>query len=51
MKPILIVKVGATYPDMAAHCGDFEDWFIQSMSPSSGPIHTVNPAAGEILLR
>ena len=49
MQPILIVKVGATYPDLAAQCGDFEDWFIQRMSPSKVPIHTVNPVAGDFL--
>ena len=33
MKPILIVKAGGTYPDMAARYGDFEDWFIVRMDP------------------
>ncbi len=32
MKPILIVKTGGTYPDMAARYGDFEDWFIARMA-------------------
>jgi GMP synthase (glutamine-hydrolysing) len=26
MKPLLIIKAGSTYPDIARHYGDFEDW-------------------------
>jgi len=49
MKPILIVKAGGTYPDMAARYGDFEDWFIARMDPSAAPIQTVSPFSGESL--
>lgn len=49
MKPILIVKAGGTYPDMAARHGDFEDWFIARMDRSAGTIETVSPFSGEPL--
>lgn len=49
MKPILIVKAGGTYPDMAARHGDFEDWFIARMDRSAAPIETVSPFSGESL--
>ena len=49
MKPILIVKTGGTYPDMATRFGDFEDWFLQRLDRASGPIDTVCPQAGEEL--
>ena len=49
LKPILIVKTGSTYPDMAARFGDFEDWFLRRLDPSSRPIHIVCPQAGEDL--
>ncbi len=49
MKPILIVKTGGTYPDMAALHGDFEDWFIARMDRSAAPIETVSPYSGESL--
>ncbi len=49
MKPILIVKAGGTYPDMAARHGDFEDWFIARMDRSEADIQTVSPFSGESL--
>lgn len=49
MKPILIVKTGSTYPDMAARFGDFEDWFLRRLNHSSRPIDIVCPQAGEEL--
>ena len=49
MKPILIVKAGGTYPDMAARYGDFEDWFMARMDLSAGTIETVSPFSGEPL--
>ena len=48
-KPILIVKAGGTYPDMAARYGDFEDWFIARMDRSAGAIETVCPFSGALL--
>jgi len=49
MKPIIIVKTGGTYPDMAARYGDFEDWFVARMDRSAGTIETVSPFSGEPL--
>lgn len=49
MKPILIVKAGGTYPEMAARFGDFEDMFVRRLDPSDGPIQTVAPCAGDPL--
>jgi GMP synthase (glutamine-hydrolysing) len=47
MKPILIVKAGATYADMAARYGDFDDWFIRHLDPWARPIQTSRPYLGE----
>lgn len=49
MKPILIVKTGSTYADMAEYLGDFDDWFIQRMDHSMGPIDTICPFSGDSL--
>jgi GMP synthase (glutamine-hydrolysing) len=49
MKPILIVKAGATFTDMAARCGDFDDCFKRHLDSSAGPIETVSPYLGERL--
>ena len=49
MKPILIVKTGGAYPDMAARLGDFEEMFVRRLDPSSGPIETLCPFAGDPL--
>lgn len=49
MKPIVLLKVGATHPEMATRLGDFEDWFLRRMDLSAGPIATVSPVAGDSL--
>lgn len=49
MKPILIVKAGGTYADMADRFGDFDDMFLQRLDPTAGPIETVCPFSGEPL--
>ena len=46
MKPIVIVKAGSTFADMASHFGDFDDWFIARMDRSAGPIETVSAFSG-----
>jgi GMP synthase (glutamine-hydrolysing) len=51
MKPILIVKTGGTYPEMAARCGDFEDCFIARMDRSMNTVETVSPFLGAALPR
>jgi GMP synthase (glutamine-hydrolysing) len=49
MQPILIVKAGGTYPDMAVRYGDFEDWIMARMDCSAVPVDTVRPYAGASL--
>lgn len=49
MKPILIVKTGGTFADVAARFGDFEDWFMARMDRSSARFDTVCPVAGQTL--
>jgi GMP synthase (glutamine-hydrolysing) len=49
VKPLLIVKAGETYADMAARFGDFEDWISTSLDRSAAAIETVRPFAGEAL--
>ena len=48
-KPILIVKAGGTYPDMAARWGDFEEMFVRRLDPSPGPVEMVCPVEGDAL--
>jgi GMP synthase (glutamine-hydrolysing) len=49
MKPILIVKTGGTFTDVADRFGDFDDWFVQRLDPTGSLIHTVRPFLGEPL--
>jgi len=49
MKPILIVKTGGTYPDMASRFGDFEDWFLRRLDRTSRPVDIAGVRAGEKL--
>lgn len=49
MKPLLIIKVGTTDPDMAARWGDFEDWFTMRLTPSPTPIEIVCPVTEDML--
>ena len=49
MKPILIVKTGGTYPDMAARFGDFEDWFLRRLDQASQPVEIACPQDREEL--
>jgi GMP synthase (glutamine-hydrolysing) len=49
MKPLLIVKAGNTYAEMAARFGDFEDWISTGLDRSTETIATVRPFCGEAL--
>lgn len=49
MKPLLIVKAGATYPEMATRFGDFDDWIKCYLDLSGSAVQTVSPYAGEVL--
>jgi len=48
MKPLLILKMGSTLPDLRARKGDFEDWVREGMD-WSGPVEVVQPFEGEAL--
>lgn len=49
MKPLLILKAGGTYPDIATRFGDFDDWIVSRLDRSDTAIETVSPFAGEAL--
>lgn len=38
VRPLLIVKTGATLPELACRLGDFEDWISETLGPGSAPI-------------
>ncbi len=40
-KPILIIKTGSTYPSLAKHKGDFEDWILAGLG--------IDPARAQIV--
>jgi len=55
MRPMLIIKTGATFPDLAAQRGDFEDWTLARMGlpPEQATVVDVRqgadlPASGAI---
>lgn len=43
--PILIVKTGRTYPELASRFGDFEDWTIQGLGVASSAVEIVDVEA------
>lgn len=49
MKPFIIIKTGSTLPALRQGLGDFEDWIIRALGPSSAAITIVNIMAGEAL--
>ncbi|MBW2298434.1 MAG: glutamine amidotransferase [Deltaproteobacteria bacterium] len=49
MKPVLIIKLGDTLPDLAERRGNFEDWFIEPLQSASLDTHVVDPRRGETL--
>ena len=49
MKPLYIIKVGTTYPDIAQRYGDFEDWVRTGLAISLLPIITVDVQHGAAL--
>ncbi|MCS7305278.1 MAG: glutamine amidotransferase [Thermoguttaceae bacterium] len=48
-KFLAIIKLGSTFPELAAKRGDFEDWVIEGLGPVSVPVQTINPVQGEAL--
>jgi GMP synthase (glutamine-hydrolysing) len=49
MKPVLIIKLGDTLPDLAARKGDFEDWFMKPFHQVDLATRVVDPRRGEAL--
>jgi len=49
MKTLVIVKLGSTFPELAAQRGDFEDWVAEGLGPLSLPIQTIEPGRGDPL--
>ena len=47
--PILIVKTGRTYPELASRYGDFEDWTIQGLGVASSAVEIVDVEADRSL--
>lgn len=43
MKPLLIIKVGDTFPEIADELGDFEHWVAAGIGPLRIPIEIVDP--------
>jgi len=42
MKPLLIVKTGSTFAELAAQLGDFEDWICRTAANPTRPVVTFN---------
>ena len=49
MKPVLIVKLGSTFPAIIARRGDFEDWIMQGLGFERDRFHLIRPAEGDSL--
>ncbi|MHC4458467.1 MAG: type 1 glutamine amidotransferase family protein [Planctomycetota bacterium] len=49
MQPLLIVKLGTTYPFIAKHFGDFDDWIRSNLGFNPDNIGVRKPFAGEKL--
>lgn len=46
MKPLLIVKTGRTFPELAARRGDYEDWIVAGLGLFASNVVVVDVAAG-----
>ncbi len=51
MNPLIIVKLGSTFSDLARRRGDFEDWTAAMLPLPEHLIRTIDPVAGEALPR
>lgn len=49
MKPLLIAKMGSTFPALAECCGDFDDWIAARLGLGRLPVQTVTPVRGDPL--
>ncbi|MCG6911479.1 MAG: glutamine amidotransferase [Deltaproteobacteria bacterium] len=46
MKPVLIIKLGDSLPELVEYKGDFEDWLMAPMHAASLETHVVDPRRG-----
>ncbi len=49
MKPLVILKVGDTLPQLVPQYGDFEHWIIAGLAHPSLPVRVVDPRKGDAL--
>lgn len=49
MKNLIIIKTGATFPEIASRCGDFDDWVRQGLGLSQAPVVTIDAQNGASL--
>jgi len=49
MKPVLIIKLGDTLPDLAKQKGNFEDWFMKPFHEVDLATRVIDPRHGEAL--
>lgn len=49
MKPLLIIKLGSTHPEIAGELGDFEDWIAAGVGALLSPARVIDPRAGEAI--
>ena len=49
MKPVLIIKLGDTLPDLAKRKGDFEEWFMAPLHEASLRTQVIDPRGGSAL--
>lgn len=48
-KPLVILKLGGTFPDLAARRGDFEHWIAAGLEAGGLPVRTIDVPGGEPL--
>ena len=48
-RPLVIVKVGDTHPELAATQGDFEHWILRGLGDTTLPVVVLDPRRGDTL--
>ena len=49
MPRIAVIKLGSTFPKIAERLGDFEDWFVNGLSPAAASVSVVDAEGGSPL--
>lgn len=49
MRPVLIIKLGDTLPDLAERKGEFEEWFMAPFHEAALPTRVIDPRKGALL--